>query len=118
GEEKEHSRSLQVKAKYLRPALKKRSPFNENVLEFIQTEVRGKIFPLHEGKGQEIPKFDSDEAAVSFGMESERRSIAILSQLLEQERKIDVRAILAHLIVEEKKHLAALEKLNAEFAPK
>lgn len=115
-EEKEHSKLLQAKSKYLQPALSKRSPINEEVLQFIQNEVKGKVFPLKEGKAEDIPDLETDVQAVEFGIESERRSIQILEQLLEAERKIDVRAIFSHLMAEEKKHLAALKELKAELA--
>lgn len=115
-EEKEHSRLLQSKGKYLQPALSKRTPVNEEVVRFIQNEVKGKVFPLKEGKTADIPDLKSDAEAVEFGIESERRSIEVLERLLEAERKIDVRTVFCHLMVEEKKHLAALQQLKTELA--
>lgn len=114
-EEKEHSRLLQSKGKYLQPALSKRSPINEEVVQFIQNEVKGKVFPLIDGKIADIPHLQTDVDAVQFGIESETRSIQILGSLLEAERKIDVRAVFSHLMAEEKKHLAALEQLKGEL---
>lgn len=114
-EEKEHSKLLQDKSKYLRPALSKHSPFNEEVRQFIQSEVRGKVFPLKEGRNPDLPAIATDVQAVEVGIESERRSIQILEQLLEAERKIDVRAIFCHLMAEERKHLEALEQLKSEL---
>jgi hypothetical protein len=40
--------------------------------------------------------------ALEFGIESEKRSIEILSSLLKNEKKLDVKAIFLHLMLEEK----------------
>ena len=62
-----------------------------------------------------MQKYKSDVEALEYGIESEKRSINILSQLLENEKKLDVKAIFSHLMVEEKKHLALLEGLKEKF---
>ena len=49
---------------------------------------------------------------MEYGIESEKRSIHVLSQLLENEKKLDVKTVFSHLIVEEKRHLALLEGLR------
>ncbi len=36
----------------------------------------------------------------------------MLSQLMQDERKIDVRAVFSHLLAEEKRHLAALLEIK------
>ena len=50
---------------------------------------------------------------MEFGIESEKRSIKVLNGLLLSEKKLDVKAIFAHLMVEEKKHLVLLEEMKA-----
>jgi len=62
-----------------------------------------------------VQNFSSDMEALEFGIESERRSIEVLSSLLENEKKLDVKAIFLHLMVEEKKHLALLEDLKKKI---
>ena len=42
-------------------------------------------------------------------------SIEILDSLLLNENKLDVKTIFAHLVVEEKKHLALLEELKTKI---
>ena len=44
------------------------------------------------------------------------RSIEVLSQLIAREEKMDVRMIFNHLLVEEKKHLSALEEIKKELS--
>lgn len=62
-----------------------------------------------------MQKFKSDMDALEFGIESEKRSIEILSSLLENEKKLDVKAVFSHLMVEEKKHLVLLEDLKKKI---
>ena len=62
-----------------------------------------------------VQKFKSDMEALEFGIESERRSIEVLSNLLENEKKLDVKAIFSHLMVEEKRHLALLKDLKKKI---
>jgi rubrerythrin len=57
----------------------------------------------------------SDKQALELGIDSEKRSIAMLQELLEKEKKLDVKAIFSHLMVEEKKHLALLEDLKKQL---
>ena len=60
-----------------------------------------------------VEEFKNDIQALEYGIDSEKRSIQILSNLLANEKKLDVRIIFAHLVVEEKKHLLLLEELRA-----
>ncbi|MFQ5451584.1 MAG: ferritin family protein [Nitrospinaceae bacterium] len=118
-EEKEHIHSLQAKARYLQPALSKKSDSRKQVDLFITGQLKGRVFPVTKGSGRrDLPRVDSDAAALDLGIESEKRSIEVLSELLHQEKKIDVRVIFSHLLVEEKKHLAALEELKRSFSLK
>ncbi|MEC7641873.1 MAG: ferritin family protein [Nitrospinota bacterium] len=115
-EEEEHIRLLSVKEKFLLPALKSRSDSMRQGLEqFMAEELKGKIFPVAKGKLAEIPVIEHDFEALDFGIESEKRSIELLNRLMKQERKIDVRVIFGHLVVEEKKHLAALRELKGKL---
>lgn len=114
-EEKEHGKTLRSKAKFLQPALQKKSAANEELNAFLADEVKGKIFPIKNGRLTELPEPQSDIEAVDFGIESEKRSIEILMKLLGLEKKIDVRVIFSHLLAEEKKHLIALEELKKEL---
>ena len=57
-------------------------------------------------------KFKNDIEALDYGIKAEKRSIKILTQLLADEKKLDVRAIFLHLMVDEKKHLVLLEDLK------
>lgn len=114
-EEKDHSKTLQEKWKYLQPVVNRRAPFNEEVNNFIQNEVRGRVFPSSENDAVQVPELETDLGAIEFGIACETRSIEILEHLLDNERKIDVKAIFSHLIAEEKRHLAALEMLKAEL---
>jgi rubrerythrin len=114
-EEKEHIQSLQTKARFLQPALLNKTSSRKHVDKFIAEQLNGKVFPYIKGNG-EIPDFQSDAEALDLGIQSEQRSIDVLSELLKKEKKIDVRAIFAHLLVEEKKHLAGLEELKKNIA--
>jgi len=80
---------------------------------FISEELEGKIFPaLSVSSTQNI---DSDKQALDLGIESERRSIEMLQSLLEKEKKLDVKVIFSHLLVEEKKHLSMLQELKTKL---
>lgn len=113
-EEKEHIQSLQTKARFLRPALLNKTGSRKHIDKYIAEKL--KVFPDLKGEMDGgTPGFQSDIEALDLGIQSERRSIDVLSELLMQEKKIDVRAIFAHLLVEEKKHLAGLEVLKKSF---
>jgi len=112
-DERDHAKTLQAKWKHLQPAVNKRSPTNEEVNRFIQNEVKGKVFDLDP---LQVPEMKTDLEAVEYGMACEKRSIEILGYLLNAERKIDVKAIFSHLLVEEKNHLSELETLKAELS--
>ena len=75
--------------------------------------MEGKIFPASENNL--VKKFKNDFEALDYGIESEKRSIEILNNLLLNEKKLDVKSIFAHLVVEEKKHLALLEELKTKI---
>ena len=112
-EEREHIQTLQEKARFLQPAIASRKRSQEHLQLFIREGLKGKIFPdLKDPKTQNI---QSDKQALELGIESEKRSIEILQGLLGIERKLDVKAIFSHLLVEEKKHLALLEDLKKEL---
>jgi rubrerythrin len=117
-EEKEHLQSLNAKSRFLQPALKNKSAVRRDVEFFIEEEIEGQIFPrLDEVDGDEsFPA--NDLAALDIGILAEKRSIEVLSTLLLKEKKIDVRAIFSHLMVEEKKHLALLEQMKADCLAK
>jgi len=89
--------------------------FQQDLEQFISRELKGKIFPVVKGKSAKIPVVEHDSEALDFGIESEKRSIDFLNWMLLQERKIDVRVIFGHLVVEEKKHLAALRELKEKL---
>ena len=114
-EEKEHSKTLQEKWKYLQPVVNKRAPINEEVNSFIQNEVKGRVFPNTESYLEKLPELETDLCAIEFGIACEKRSIEILEHLQDNERKIDVKAIFSHLIAEKKKHLAVLDVLKADL---
>lgn len=117
-EEEDHIQSLQAKAKFLQPALSKKSDSRDSVSGFIAEELKGKVFPeMSKNQMADFPQPKTDQEALEFGIQSEKRSIEVLSKLLLQERKIDVRVIFLHLLVEEKKHLAALEELKKTVFP-
>jgi len=111
-EEKEHIQTLQAKAKFLQPALRRKRESGKGVESFIDRELKGRIFPLQKKSESTLAQVEDDMQALDIGIQSEQRSIEVLRGLLEKERKIDVRAIFSHLMVEEKKHLAALEELK------
>jgi len=110
-EEREHIQVLQTKVKFLKPAISVKGKAKSKVDSFIRDKLKGKIFPVSENNL--VKKFTSTEEALSYGIESEKRSIEVLNSLLSNEKKLDVKTIFAHLVTEEKKHLALLEDLKA-----
>ncbi len=110
-EEREHIQVLQSKVKFLRPVISVKGKSEIKVDSFIRDNLAGKIFSTSESKLAE--KFTNAEEALSYGIESEKRSIELLNSLLSNEKKLDVKTIFAHLVTEEKKHLALLEDLKA-----
>ena len=115
-EEEEHIRILNLKEKHLMPVVKGKSDFfRQDLKQFISNDLNGKIFPVRKGESVEIPMIENDFEALEFGIECEKRSINLLSRLLKQERKIDVRTIFSHLVAEEKKHLTALQELQEKL---
>lgn len=79
--------------------------------EFIVRELKGKVFP--DSVEADLEGVDSDLQALEIGIRSEQRSIEVLTELMNGERKIDVRAIFSHLLAEEKRHLAVLLEIKA-----
>lgn len=112
-EERDHIQTLQTKVQFLQPVISGKGKTRRRVDSFVIEEIKGKIFPSSETKM--VQKFKSDLEALEYGIESEKRSIDILSRLLENEKKLDVKAIFSHLMVEEKKHLALLEDLKGKM---
>ncbi|MBT5548913.1 MAG: ferritin family protein [Nitrospina sp.] len=112
-EEREHIQTLQEKAKFLQPAIASRKGPKEHLQRYVSEELKGKIFP--DLKDPDTENIQSDKQALELGIESEKRSIEILQSLLENERKLDVKAIFSHLLVEEKKHLSLLEDLKKKL---
>ena len=112
-EERIHIQTLQTKIQFLQPAISGKGKSRTHLDLFVSNELKGKIFPASETKA--VQNFKSDMEALEFGIESERRSIEVLSSLLENEKKLDVKVIFSHLMVEEKKHLALLEDLKKEI---
>ena len=111
GEEREHIQSLQEKSRYLQPAIAGGNMPKEHLTRFISEDLKGKIFPAMNAS-QDI---DSDKQALELGIESEQRSIEMLQSLLEKQKKLDVKAIFSHLLVEEKKHLLMLQDLKTKL---
>jgi rubrerythrin len=109
-EEREHIQSLQEKSRYLQPAITGRNRPKEHLVRFIE-ELKGRIFPTMKA----LQYIDSDKQALELGVESEKRSIEMLQSLLEKEKKLDVKAIFSHLLVEEKKHLLMLQDLKTKI---
>ncbi len=110
-EEKEHIQSLREKSQFLQPALSSKSAVREEVADFIAEELNGKVFPDEKG-AEGAAKAQNDLEALDVGIESEKRSIEVLTRLMQQEKKIDVRAIFSHLLAEEQKHLKSLEEIK------
>jgi len=112
-EERDHIQTLQTKVQFLQPAISGKGKTRRRVDSFVNEEIKGKIFPSSETKT--VQKFKSDVEALEYGIESEKRSIEILNRLLLIEKKLDVKAIFSHLMVEEKKHLSLLENLKKKL---
>ena len=109
-EEKGHIESLREKSRFLQPVLSKKSEVKKTAPSLAK-KLRNGIFPE-----VTLPGFESDLEALELGIESEKRSINALNGFLTEEKKLDVRAIFMHLIVEEKKHLAALRNLKKSLS--
>ena len=112
-EEREHIQTLQTKIQFLKPVISGKGKTRRLLDTFVSEEIKEKIFPAFEQKA--VNKFKKDVEALDYGIESEKRSIETLARLLENEKKLDVKAVFLHLMVEEKKHLALLEDLKKEF---
>ena len=112
-EERNHIQALQTKVQFLKPAISNHDKYKVSVESLVNEQIKGKIFPTFEFKA--VNKFKNDTEALDYGIEAEQRSIKTLARLLENETKLDVKAIFSHLMVEEKKHLALLEGLREEF---
>ena len=112
-EEKDHIQILQTKIQFIQPAISGKGKVRRRTEFFVNKELKGKIFSTSGTKTAQ--KYKSDVEALEYGIESEKRSINILSQLLENEKKLDVKAVFSHLMAEEKKHLALLEGLKEKI---
>jgi rubrerythrin len=112
-EERKHIQTLQTKVQFLQPAISGKGKTRRRVDSFVSEQIQGKIFPTFELKA--VNKFKNDAEALDCGIEAEQRSIETLARLLENEKKLDVKAVFLHLMVEEKKHLALLEELKEKF---
>ena len=110
-EEREHIQSLQEKSRYLQPAIAGRNRPKEHLVRFIDEQLKGKIFPAM----NTLQDINSDHQALDLGIESEKKSVDMLQSLLEKEKKLDVKAIFSHLLVEEKKHLLMLKELKTKL---
>ena len=116
-EERIHIQILKDKAHFLQPAVSPNKNRKRDSVAFIIDEnIKEKIFPTLELKV--VDKFKNDTEALDYGIKAEKRSIKILTQLLAAEKKLDVRAIFLHLMVDEKNHLALLEDLKQTFSYK
>ena len=116
-EEKEHIQSLQNKTRFLQPALANKATSRKSGTEsFIKNEILGKVFPVPGDDKNEVHIARSDFEALGIGINAEMRSIEVLGQLMADEKKMDVRMIFNHLLVEEKKHLSALEEIKKELS--
>ena len=73
------------------------------------------MFPISGDDKNEVHIAHSDFEALTIGIDSEMRSIEVLNQLMASEKKVDVRMIFNHLLVEEKKHLAVLEEVKKDL---
>ena len=112
-EEREHIQTLQTKVQFLQPAISGQGKKRNHPDLFISNELKGKVFPASGTKV--VQKFKSDMEVLEFGIGSEKRSIEILSSLLKNEKKLDVKTIFSHLMVEEKKQLALLKDLKKKI---
>jgi rubrerythrin len=93
-------------------------PRESRAENFIKNELIGKVFPVPTDDKNEACAVENDLEALDIGIDAEKRSIEVLSQLAVDEKKMDVRMIFNHLLIEERKHLAALEELKKTLAKK
>ena len=112
-EEREHIQILQTKLQFLKPVISGRGQTTRKIDLFVKEKLEGKIFPA--SANDLVKKFKNYFEALDYGIESEKRSIEILNNLLLNEKKLDVKIIFAHLVAEEKKHLALLEELKMKI---
>ena len=112
-EERKHIQALQTKVEFLKPAISRKGKTRRRVDFFLSEQIKGKIFPTFALKV--VKKFKNDAEALDYGIEAEQRSIETLARLLEEEKKLDVKAVFLHLMVEEKKHLTLLKDLRENF---
>ena len=84
----------------------------EKVENFIEGKILGKVFPAPVEYRNKTYTAETDLEALNIGINSEKKSIEVLSQLVAGEKKMDVRVIFNHLLTEEKKHLMVLEELK------
>ena len=112
-EERKHIQALQTKVEFLKPTISRKGKTRRRVDFFLSEQIKGKIFPTFALKV--VKKFKNDAEALDYGIEAEQRSIETLARLLEDEKKLDVKAVFLHLMVEEKKHLALLKDLKENF---
>ena len=112
-EEREHIQILKTKLQFLKPVISSRGKTTRKIDLFVKEKLEGKIFPA--SANDLVKKFKNDFEALDYGIESEKRSIEILNNLLLNEKKLDVKSIFAHLVAEEKKHLALLEELKTKI---
>jgi rubrerythrin len=110
GEEREHIQSLQEKVQFLQPTISNRNKPKKNLDHIIG---EGRIFPALNDPAME--NIQSEKEALDIGIESERKSIEVLQDLLEKEKKLDVKTIFSHLLVEEKKHYLLLQELKKQL---
>ena len=112
-EEREHIQILKTKLQFLKPVISVRGKATRKIDLFVKEKLEGKIFPA--SANDLVKKFKNDFEALDYGIESEKRSIEVLNNLLFNEKKLDVKSIFAHLVAEEKKHLALLEELKTKI---
>ena len=112
-EEREHIQILKTKLQFLKPVISSKGNTTKKIDLFVKEKLEGKIFPASENNL--VKKFKNDFEALDYGIESEKRSIEFLNSLLLNEKKLDVKTVFAHLVVEEKKHLALLEELKTKI---
>ncbi|QPJ64926.1 MAG: ferritin family protein [Candidatus Nitrohelix vancouverensis] len=114
-EEKDHMQALQAKSGFLQPALPGKSMGKRAVEPSLAELIKTEIFPDEPKREADPAQLKTDEEAIEMGIQSEMRSIAILEKLLERERKMDVRAVFAHLLAEEQRHLILLRNMKEQL---
>ena len=110
GEEIEHIQILQEKARFLQSAIPKQNKPKKNLEHIFEVE---RIFPTLDDSA--MKNIQSDKQALDLGIESEEKSIKVLKDLLGKERKLDVKTVFSHLLVEEKKHHLLLQELRRQL---